>query len=238
MRFRRKLTSAHLISMLALFVALGGTVYAATAINGRSIKKGSIPANRLRADSISGAQINEEALGKVPSARSADLAETANRATTAKRADSAKVADTAKEVDNAKHANVADNANSLGGLTPPKYQRSCESGALKGSVVINTNGTSPDGWAVFAGNNCGSGQIMARHAAGPGEYFVKFEGGGPGGIDPPVPAAVSIATGTTAIAARVRSTSNPFDGQPSFLVQVVNGGGTGVDGATFTLLAF
>lgn len=229
MRFHRKLTSAHLISMLALFVALGGTVYAATAINGRSIKKGSIPANRLRADSLSGAQINEEGLGKVPSARAADLAETANRATTAKRADSAKEADTAKE---------ANNANTLGGLTPAKYQRNCETGALKGSVIVNTNATSPDGWAVFAGNNCGSGQIMARHAAGAGEYFVKFEGGGPGGIDPPFPAAVSIATGTTAIAARVRSTNNPFDGLPSFLVQVVNGGGTGVDGATFTLLAF
>jgi hypothetical protein len=248
MRIRRKITSAHLIALLALFVALGGTVYAAGAINGRSIRKGSIPANRLRANSLTGAQVAEEKLGTVPSARSASQADSAKHAAAADNAKHAEAADSAKhaeaaddakhagEADSAKHATAADNALALGGVPAGGYLRPCQNGTLKASVVVDTNLTTNE-FVAFSGLNCGGGPIEVIRAAGLGEYFVKFVGG-PGGITPPVPAVVSLATEGPAIAAKVRSVNNPFDGAPSFLVQTLSAGGVKVGGATFTLLAF
>ena len=60
------------VALIALFVALGGTVYAAGKINGKTIKAGSIPGNRLKAESVTGAQVKEAALGKVPNADTLD----------------------------------------------------------------------------------------------------------------------------------------------------------------------
>ncbi len=94
---------ALLIACVALFAALGGTVYAATKINGKTIKVkslpgnrlalGSVPGNRLKAGSISGsslapgsitgAQINAATMGQVPSAVHADNADSAHDAQTA-----------------------------------------------------------------------------------------------------------------------------------------------------------
>jgi hypothetical protein len=70
-RFRLRLSPSLAISVLALFVALGGTVYAASKISGKSIKPHSIPANRLKKHSITGNQVNLKKLGTVPSATSA-----------------------------------------------------------------------------------------------------------------------------------------------------------------------
>lgn len=72
-----------MISVLALFVALGGTVYAASKINGKSIKTGSIPANRLKKHSVTGKQINLNKLGTVPTASLATTATNATHADTA-----------------------------------------------------------------------------------------------------------------------------------------------------------
>src|SRR5262245_47440253 len=66
------LSPSMAVSLLALFVALSGTSYAALKLNGKSIKKGTIPANRLKANSVIGRQVNEARLGQVPSARNAD----------------------------------------------------------------------------------------------------------------------------------------------------------------------
>ena len=87
----------------ALLAALGGTVYAAGKVNGRTIKVkslpgnrlavGSVPGNRLRPGaikgsalapgSITGIQIDASTLGQVPSAIHADVAESARDAETA-----------------------------------------------------------------------------------------------------------------------------------------------------------
>jgi hypothetical protein len=53
---------ATLVAYLALFVALGGTVYAATKINGKSIKPKSIPGNRLKPNSVTGREVKESSL--------------------------------------------------------------------------------------------------------------------------------------------------------------------------------
>ena len=94
---------ALLIACLALFVALGGTVLAATKIDGRTIRVkslpgnrltvGSLPGNRLQVGTIPGSrlvpgsvkakQIDVGSLGPVPSATHADTADAARRAQTA-----------------------------------------------------------------------------------------------------------------------------------------------------------
>jgi hypothetical protein len=97
------------VACLALFVALGGTVLAATKIDGRTIKvkslpgnrlkvgslpgnrlsPGTIPGNRLASKSITGAQIDIATLGQVPTADHATSADTARRAESATAADHA-----------------------------------------------------------------------------------------------------------------------------------------------------
>lgn len=94
---------ALVIACLALFVALGGTVLAATKIDGRTIRvkslpgdrvtPGSLPGNRLQAGTIPGSrlkpgsvkakQIDVGSLGPVAEAEHADAADSARRAETA-----------------------------------------------------------------------------------------------------------------------------------------------------------
>jgi hypothetical protein len=95
------------IAVIALFVALGGSVYAAkkAKLDGRAIRAKSIPGNRVKPHSIAanrlmpgviggsaasgpltGADINELTLGQVPSATHADSADTAQSAVDAQTA--------------------------------------------------------------------------------------------------------------------------------------------------------
>lgn len=97
------------IAVLALFVALGGTVYAAqkAKISGRAIRVKSLPGNRLRPGTvaidrlspaaisslrgqqsgpITGAEIDELSLGQVPNAAHAETANTAQSAVEAETA--------------------------------------------------------------------------------------------------------------------------------------------------------
>jgi hypothetical protein len=89
---------AFLISVLALVLALGGTVYAAKKLNGRTIVVKSIPGNRLKLHTVpanrlkpgvlgrqltgplTGADIDEATLGPVPNALHADTADSARTA--------------------------------------------------------------------------------------------------------------------------------------------------------------
>lgn len=107
-RWRRP-SPALVVACLALFVALGGTVLAATKIDGRTIKvkslpgnrltvgslpgnrlaPGTIPGDRLAPKSITGRQIDNTTLGQVPSADHATSADTARHADTATAADHA-----------------------------------------------------------------------------------------------------------------------------------------------------
>jgi hypothetical protein len=118
MRQRNRFGSpALIIAIIALFIALGGTVYAAKQIDGKSIKVKSIPGNRLKPrtvtakqlslgillgaekpGAITGAQINESTLGQVPNAIHADTADTARSATDALTALNAVNAVTAEKI--------------------------------------------------------------------------------------------------------------------------------------------
>ncbi|HWM64930.1 MAG TPA: hypothetical protein VNP96_13195 [Solirubrobacterales bacterium] len=96
---------ALVVSVVALFVALGGTVYAAKKIDGKAIRAKSLPGNRLKPRSVpanrlkpgvlkdarlsaplTGADINELTLGQVPSAAHAERADFAQSASDAQTA--------------------------------------------------------------------------------------------------------------------------------------------------------
>jgi hypothetical protein len=106
------------VSVLALFIALGGTVYAAK-IDGKAVKVKSLPGNRLKLRSIpanrlkpgvlgtagldqkaliTGAEIDELSLGQVPNAAHAETADSAKSATDAQTALNAVNAITAQSV--------------------------------------------------------------------------------------------------------------------------------------------
>jgi hypothetical protein len=60
------------MSTLAVFIALGGSSYAALTITGSSIKNRSIPAKKLKRNSITNREIRESRLSRVPRAKTAD----------------------------------------------------------------------------------------------------------------------------------------------------------------------
>jgi len=70
-KLRRRLTYANVMSTLAVFIALGGSSYAAFTISGRSINNRSIPANKIKRNSLTGREVRESRLN-VRWARNAD----------------------------------------------------------------------------------------------------------------------------------------------------------------------
>ena len=73
-RIRRHLSYANVMATLAVFIALGGSSYAAYTISGSKIKDRSIRGGKLRHNTLTGRQIRESRLARVPRAREADWA--------------------------------------------------------------------------------------------------------------------------------------------------------------------
>jgi hypothetical protein len=67
-RLRRHATFSNVVALLALFFALGGTVYAAGKLSGKQIKPNSLPGNRVKANTLTGKQLKESAVTGVASA--------------------------------------------------------------------------------------------------------------------------------------------------------------------------
>jgi len=61
-RVRKVFTFSNVVAFVALFVALGGSVYAAGKISGTQIKTGSLPGNRIKSKSLTGKQIKPGSL--------------------------------------------------------------------------------------------------------------------------------------------------------------------------------
>jgi hypothetical protein len=59
----------HHLGLIALFIALGGTSYAATKLDGDQIRKRSLPGNRVERNALEGSEVDESKLSQVPSAR-------------------------------------------------------------------------------------------------------------------------------------------------------------------------
>ena len=98
-----RLSYANVVATLALFVALGGSSYAALSITTKDVKNRSLKGGDLRKNTITGAEVNESKLGRVPRARTAtnaataDVSKSSGTATTAGSATTAALADTAKD---------------------------------------------------------------------------------------------------------------------------------------------
>jgi hypothetical protein len=69
---RQRLTYANVVATLALFVALGGSSYAALTITGRDVRNGSLTYRDLRKNTLGGSRIKESQLSRVPRAKNAD----------------------------------------------------------------------------------------------------------------------------------------------------------------------
>ena len=86
---RRYLPSpALVVACLALLVALGGTGYAAiklpaNSVGTKQLKRGAVTGVKVKSNTLTGTQINESRLGRVPSAATAATATTATTATSA-----------------------------------------------------------------------------------------------------------------------------------------------------------
>lgn len=68
MSARLRPSPALIVASLALVVALGGTAYAVTAINGSSLVDHSVKGRKMVNDTLTGIQIKESGLGRVPRA--------------------------------------------------------------------------------------------------------------------------------------------------------------------------
>jgi hypothetical protein len=92
---RSKLTYANVMATVAVFIALGGSAYAATqlkkssvgtkqiknnAVTAAKIKNGAITGSKVQSGSLTGTQINASTLGTVPAATQASSATTATTA--------------------------------------------------------------------------------------------------------------------------------------------------------------
>jgi hypothetical protein len=68
---RDRLTYANVMATLALFVALGGSSYAVSKIDGSDIRKHSLTGKQFKRNSIGGRVVKEKSLSAVPRARNA-----------------------------------------------------------------------------------------------------------------------------------------------------------------------
>lgn len=68
-RIINRLSYANVVATLALFIALGGSSYAVTQINGSQITDKSISEKKLKRNTLGGTRIDEARLGVVPRAR-------------------------------------------------------------------------------------------------------------------------------------------------------------------------
>jgi hypothetical protein len=74
-KLRQRLTYANVLSTVAVFIALGGSSYAALTISGSHIKKRSIAGVKLKRNTLTGHEIKESRLGRVRSAANASRLE-------------------------------------------------------------------------------------------------------------------------------------------------------------------
>jgi hypothetical protein len=86
---RKYLSYSNVMATIAVFVALGGSAYAVGKLNGKNIKNRSIAAKKVKRNTLTGREVRESKLGKVPEASLADRVRSLGSVPTAIHADSA-----------------------------------------------------------------------------------------------------------------------------------------------------
>lgn len=179
---RRRPSPAMLVALLALFVALGGSSYAAVKIGARDIARGAVGTRAIANNSIRSADIHNATVSgadvKDDSLTNADIDNTSLSAQTAKTAERAARATTAASATRAADATNADNAGKLDGLDSSDFTRptcTSQTGALKGVVTIAASAGFSGSFTPVSGYNCSAQSIEARRLS-MGRYEVRFNG--------------------------------------------------------------
>ena len=118
----RRPSPAFVISIVALFVAMGGTGYAAlklpkNSVGNKQLKKNAVTSSKVKNGSLTGKDFKLSSLGTVPSATNAVNATNATNATNAGHAGAADSATVASDVKYLKHFDVTTGANAPTGVT-------------------------------------------------------------------------------------------------------------------------
>jgi hypothetical protein len=163
-----------IVALIALFVALGGSSYAAIKIGSKNIKRGAVGTRAIANNSVSSADVRNGSLTgrdvKNNSLSNADINNSTLRAKTA---------------ESATKANTATNADKLGGIAATGFTRpdcTSQTGALKGFArIAATAGFSATFTTTGVENpyNCSGGTVEARRLPTAGTYEVRFNGASP-----------------------------------------------------------
>ena len=171
-----------LVALLALFVALGGSSYAAVKIGARDIARGAVGTRAIANNAIRSGDIHNATVSGIDvrddSLTNADIDNTNLSARTAVSADSATRATTAASANTASNATNADNAGKLDGLDSTDFTRpacTSQTGALKGAVTIAASPAFSATFTPVPGYNC-SGQSIEARRLSMGRYEVRFNG--------------------------------------------------------------
>jgi len=199
-----------LVALLALFVALGGSSYAAVKISARDIARGAVGTRAIANNAIRSGDIHNATVSGIDvrddSLTNADIDNTNLSARTAVTADSATRATTAASANTASNATNADNAGKLDGLDSTDFTRpacTSQTGALKGTVTIAASPAFSGTFTAVPGYNC-SGQSIEARRLSMGRYEVRFNGS---------PATQAVATAiVTSIKADMISVTNQSPG--------------------------
>ena len=155
---RSRPSPAMVVALLALFVALGGSGYAAVQINGKTIKNATIAGKKLKRNTVTGRQVRESTLGTV-----------ANANALGGRGPDAFI----------RTGETAANSRQLGGLERTSFvRRECNvsTGQIKGVATVAASAAFPAAFTEVAGSyNC-SGQSVEARRLSMGRYEVRFNG--------------------------------------------------------------
>jgi hypothetical protein len=178
----RRPSPAMIVALLALFVALGGSSYAAVKIGARDIQRGAVGTRAIANNSIRSADIRNATVSGVDvkddSLTNADIDNANLNAKSAETAARATTATTATSASTANNATNADNAGKLDGLDSTEFTRptcTSQTGALKGVVTIAASPAFSGAFTAVSGYNC-SGQSIEARRLSMGRYEVRFNG--------------------------------------------------------------
>jgi hypothetical protein len=155
---------AMVIAMVALFVALGGTGYAATQLDRSPTASVAKKMKKPASDTTTDKKLFNSL---IPGAHVA-FAASAGSAATAGSAASAASAVHASSADSATNATNATNASNLGGLPASSYQKRTSQGNALAGARFKSDGTVVDYFNAYGGTP------TVTHTSGTGVYDIKF----------------------------------------------------------------
>jgi hypothetical protein len=224
-RYFRRPSPAMVIAIVALVSSFAGPAIAdqasviAAKLNGSKIKARSIPGSALRNNTITGKQVKESKLGKVPSAKKADSATNANSATNATNATNSSQLAGKPGSDYLLKTDTAADSSKLGGKAPNQY--------------VSFGGEVGSGGTTLQGTG------FTPSKGGTGSYSVSFPDGTfslePGGsCHFPVPSVIPFSASVKI--ATITSASCSGSGSGSFSVRIADAANAPVD-SSFWFLA-